>query len=152
MNKSNDWKGLLRLANRDLKPYGAKLVLDKDQDDYYSLDIEVKGKLKNFAENYVEDELSALINDAWAHARAAVKSFLGKRNKAAQTVTITCYNKVEVLPRKQAINKYIEAMAASEGSEHERYETIYFQLIAGLDKVSDQADWREICRKPFNLR
>ena len=67
-------------------------------------------------------------------------------------VTVTCYGQDEVLPRDQAINKYLQGMACSEGSEHERYETIYFQLISGVSKASDEVDWRRVATLHYKDR
>lgn len=62
--------------------------------------------------------------------------------KTADLVIVTCYGQKETLTRKAAMAKYLECMACSEGAEHERYETIFFQLMAGRCRVSDQIDWR----------
>ena len=57
-------------------------------------------------------------------------------------VVVTCYRQKETMTRRDAMKKYMEGMMCSEGSEHERYETIYFQLAAGLPQASDMFDWR----------
>ena len=62
--------------------------------------------------------------------------------KKHDMVIVTCYNQDEYLPRKEAMAKYMDCMMHSEGAEHERYETIYFQLAAGQTEVSDEIDWR----------
>ena len=59
-----------------------------------------------------------------------------------QIVVVTCYGKTETLPRQQALDKYLEAMCGSEGSEHERYESIYFQLMFGASRASDTFNWK----------
>ena len=52
-------------------------------------------------------------------------------------VKITCYRRTEVMERKDAIAKYLEAMAWSDGSERDRYVNIYLGLISGEKEVSD---------------
>jgi len=65
-----------------------------------------------------------------------------KQNKLNEKVSITCYRQVEVMTRREALEKYYEGMCCSEGSEHERYETIFFQLMQGRMECSDQVDFR----------
>lgn len=64
------------------------------------------------------------------------------RRRSADMVVVTCYGQSEVLPRKKAMEKYLEGMRCSEGSEHERYESIYFQLLDGAKEATDEIDWR----------
>ncbi len=83
-NRCNDWQELLKLANKDLEKCGTALHVTKDDvDGTFSLTIHfskvnAKGKEiwfmnDHFAENYYEDEMSALINDAWVHAKVKAK-------------------------------------------------------------------------------
>lgn len=58
-----------------------------------------------------------------------------KTNK--DIVTITCYNQTEKMERNAAIKKYLDCMRHSEGSERERYENIYFQLLDGETECYD---------------
>jgi hypothetical protein len=53
-------------------------------------------------------------------------------------VTITCYGSTEQYTRKKAMAFFAEAMAASEGHEHERYEYIYECLCSGYRVISDE--------------
>lgn len=62
---------------------------------------------------------------------------------AGDTVTITCYRDKEKMTRKDAVEKYLDCMANSEGAEHERYESIFLQLLGGSTTPSDMKDWRE---------
>ena len=71
-NKVNNWKELLKMANEDLKKHDAEIGV-YDYDDVYSVTIVVNGVEEEYADNYYEDELQDLINDAWAHARAKAK-------------------------------------------------------------------------------
>jgi hypothetical protein len=75
-SRVNNWEQLLELANKDLKKYGVELnVLFVDDTGDYDLHIFYPdGTTDIFAQNYYEDELGELVNDAWAHARAKVKA------------------------------------------------------------------------------
>lgn len=59
-------------------------------------------------------------------------------NKLNEQVTVTCYNQTEKKTRREALEKYYEGMKCSDGSEHERYETIFFQLLEGYMECSDE--------------
>ena len=58
-------------------------------------------------------------------------------NRLDEKVSVTCYNMTETLTRRAALEKYRDCMRNSEGSEHERYETIFFQLLEGAMEASD---------------
>lgn len=88
-NKVNDWKELLKLANANLKKYDAEIGV-YDHDDVYSVTIVVNGVEEEYADNYYEDELVDLINDAWAHARAKVKPQMAYRVSAYYDVELGC--------------------------------------------------------------
>lgn len=70
MNTRNNYRSLLKEANKDLKHWGMKLVLHKE-DGSYSLNIESSdgAQKRNYASGYYENELEELINDAWAFAK-----------------------------------------------------------------------------------
>lgn len=92
-NKVNNWKELLKLANKDLKAYGCQISVYKteDSEDFWQVDIDVIGMPTDcFAENYNEDELSECINDAWAHAKAKVKPQMAYRVTAYYDVELGC--------------------------------------------------------------
>lgn len=75
MNFRNDWAATLEMANKDLKKYGMKIrVLNDPDEGVYSCDIHDGFEWVNFADNYYENELGELVNDAWAHARAKAKA------------------------------------------------------------------------------
>ena len=59
-------------------------------------------------------------------------------HKLNEKVTITCYREKSTMRRRDALDLYLEGMRCSEGSEHERYETIFFQLMAGRMECSDE--------------
>lgn len=57
------------------------------------------------------------------------------------SVKTICYGKEEVWDsRKDAADFFLQAIAGSEGSECERYTTIYAKLIEGLEVCSDDVD------------
>lgn len=58
--------------------------------------------------------------------------------KLNEQVTTTCYGRERKHTRREALEFYYEGMLNSEGSEHERYETIFFQLLQGRMTASDQ--------------
>ena len=60
------------------------------------------------------------------------------QHKLSEQVEITCYNQTEKMTRREGLEFYYDGMKNSEGSEHKRYETIFFQLLEGLTKCSDQ--------------
>ena len=74
-NKVNNWEQLLELANKDLERYRVKMnVVHVDNTADYDLHILYPdGTTDIFAQNYYEDELGELVNDAWAHARNKAK-------------------------------------------------------------------------------
>jgi len=73
-NRVNNWRELLKLANRDLNPQKVYINLNPNGDGTYNIEIVDNGKAECYAEGYYKDELGDLINDAWAHARAKAKA------------------------------------------------------------------------------
>lgn len=68
-----------------------------------------------------------------------MKKFKGlSSKKLKEVVTIICYGQKETKTRQEAIDDFYEAMLCSEGSEHERYENIFFQLMNGKMECNDQ--------------
>lgn len=70
MNKRNNWKGLLDLANADLakvKSNKSIKITDYYHDGCYTCEICEDGITKIVWDNYYEDELSELITDAWTY-------------------------------------------------------------------------------------
>lgn len=65
-------------------------------------------------------------------------------NKLNEQVTVTCYGRSETSTRREALEEYYEGMKCSEGAEHERYETIFFQLLEGYVECSDQIPFYDI--------
>lgn len=64
------------------------------------------------------------------------------RQQMVEQVTVTCYRQTETMTRREALAKYKEGMQCCDpgSSEHERYETIYWRLMDGLTKVTDNID------------
>ena len=61
--------------------------------------------------------------------------------KKLATVTTVCYGEKRVWDsRKEAADFFLQAIAGTEGSECERYTTIYTKLVSGLEVCSDDAD------------
>lgn len=55
-------------------------------------------------------------------------------------VKTKCYGKVDVWEsHEEAKDYFLEAMMNSDGSEHDRYSSIYIQLINGLDFCTDES-------------
>ena len=65
-------------------------------------------------------------------------------NKLNEQVKTICYKKERKHTRREAMEFFYECMRNSEGSEHERYETIFFQLLAGNMVCSDQIPFNGI--------
>lgn len=67
MNRVNNWEQLLEYANEELAKHGYTIdVNDDDERGFYECDILKDGEVVEvYAENYYEDELSGLVNDAW---------------------------------------------------------------------------------------
>jgi len=59
------------------------------------------------------------------------------KKELQEKVRVTCYGQTETMTREKAIDEYYEGMVCCDGSEAERYQTIYCQLMAGLTEVSD---------------
>lgn len=66
------------------------------------------------------------------------------RDISNDIVAVTCYGKTEKMRRQDALDFYFDAMYATEGAEHERYETIYFQLLGGEMEASDKLRMSEL--------
>lgn len=75
MNRRNDWENTLAEANKDLKRVGKEIkITDYCHDGSYTCEICKDGvSLAVYAENYYEDELEDLINDAWDYVLNVLK-------------------------------------------------------------------------------
>ena len=61
-----------------------------------------------------------------------------KKEQKNDVVTIKCYGTVEKMRRQEAIKEYKEGMLYCDGSERDRYTTIYLQLIDGYKYCTDE--------------
>ena len=58
-----------------------------------------------------------------------------------EQITTICYGKKDIWQsREEAVAFFLQAMAGSEGSEHERYSNIYLQLCLGMTECSDEIE------------
>jgi hypothetical protein len=57
--------------------------------------------------------------------------------RKSDIVVIECYGQIETMERQKAIEKYYEGMVCCEGSERDRYVTIYEKLMNGEKICSD---------------
>lgn len=74
MNRYNDWKGLLALANESIDKHGYSLLIVEPEAGFYNCEIWLNGQfIDTYAENFYEDELSDLITDAWSHVNGLVR-------------------------------------------------------------------------------
>lgn len=58
-----------------------------------------------------------------------------------EQVRVTCYRKTETMTRRKAIKEFEEGMRCCDGSERDRYTSIYFQLMDGLKDVTDEIEY-----------
>ena len=72
MNRYNDWENLLRISNEDLAQYGYSIKLtDYYKDGCYTCEVMKDGiSVEVYAENFYEDELDELVNEAWYYIKA----------------------------------------------------------------------------------
>lgn len=58
-----------------------------------------------------------------------------------EQITTICYGKTDTWQsREEALAFFLQAMAGSEGSEHDRYANIYVQLCLGMTECSDEIE------------
>ena len=73
-NIRNDWQGLLKLANEELKQGGVQIDVSATDDGGYDVIINNNGITETYASGYYEHELGELVDDAWVHARSYLKN------------------------------------------------------------------------------
>lgn len=66
MNRRNDWESLLQIANEAVSEHNCEIIVKKNKDRFYSVSIKHGNDVEEFADNYLEDELSGCIHDAWS--------------------------------------------------------------------------------------
>lgn len=67
MNRINNWEQTLEYANEELGKYGFAIKLTEPEDEgCFNCEIWKDGELlETYAENYYEDELAGLVEEAW---------------------------------------------------------------------------------------
>ena len=83
----------------------------------------------------IDEQLSKGRNDGQLNGLAP--------SKLNEEVTVICYNAKEKMSRRAAMEKYYEGMQCSEGCEHQRYESIFFQLLNGKMTADDRIPYHE---------
>ena len=56
-------------------------------------------------------------------------------------VTVLCYNREKRYKRSEALKEFRECMLYCDGSERDRYTSVYMGLEEGLSYVDDQWKW-----------
>jgi len=75
MNRRNEWRNTLKIANEDLKKRGYRISVNDREDKGFFKCVIYKGgkKVETYAENYYEDELDELVNDVWSYVKHEMK-------------------------------------------------------------------------------
>ncbi len=87
------------------------------------------------------EEAIQKFKDYFANKKKGINNSKKPIKSGKDIVKITCYGKVEELPREEALAKYREGVFACDGCEKERYESIVEGLEAGLTSVDDDWKW-----------
>lgn len=126
-----------------------------EADDLGMVEFEVSGKYipedrkKDYGEilyNYTAEsiiDIIATIDDHLSKDRSDGKLTGLATSKLNEEVTVICYNAKEKMTRREALEKYYEGMRCSEGCEHQRYESIFFQLLNGEMTADDKIPYYE---------
>lgn len=113
-------------------PSGTRVELVEMDDPYRDMPVGMKGTVTS-----VDD--TGTIHVAWDNGCHLGVVYGEDSCKKLDTVTTICYGKEEVWDdRKEAADFYLRAIAASEGSECERYTKIYTELLMGKLICSDE--------------
>ena len=85
----------------------------------------------------VDDTASIMV--AWDNGSGLNVVYREDSCRKLDSVKVTCYGSTETWDsRKDAMEFYLRAMAASEGSEQSRYTKIYTELAMGLSECKDE--------------
>ena len=119
MNKRNNWEQVLGYANEDLKSKGFSIKIKKQSDGYYSCEIRKGRKLYQvYAENYFEEELADLLNEAWVHANnVALKEAAMKAAKKAAGKQKIYSKKVKQMVAGQIVTMLVNNVLNGNGTE-----------------------------------
>ena len=127
------------------------VMADSDGDLRFEVSTEVSGKetewvIGDAILNYLGEsiiDVAATLEKELNEPKDSTLSGLAE-SKLGEEVTVICYRAKEKMTRRAALEKYYEGMKFSEGSEHERYETIFFQLLEGKMVADDQIPFQGI--------
>lgn len=113
-------------------PSGTRVELVEMDDPYRDMPVGMKGTVTS-----VDD--TGTIHVAWDNGCHLGVVYGEDSCKKLDAVATICYGKEEVWDdRKEAVEFYLRAIAASEGSECERYTKIYTELLMGKSICSDE--------------
>lgn len=114
-------------------PAGCRVELTH-MDDVQAPPIGTKGTV-----NGVDDTASIMVK--WDNGSGLNVVYGEDSCRKLDSVKTICYGKEEVWDsRKDAADFFLQAIAGSEGSECERYTTIYAKLVQGLEVCSDDVE------------
>ena len=114
-------------------PVGTRVILRK-MDDCQAPPIGTKGTVQG-----VDDAASLLVK--WDNGCGLNVVYGVDKVENLDSVTTVCYGEEKVWDsRKEAKDYFLEGLKATEGSERERYATIYTKLILGKNYCTDELD------------
>ena len=114
-------------------PVGTRVILRK-MDDCQAPPIGTKGTVQG-----VDDAASLLVK--WDNGCGLNVVYGVDEVEILDSVTTVCYGEEKVWDsRKEAKDYFLEGLKATEGSERERYATIYTKLILGKNYCTDELD------------
>ncbi|MFR7820215.1 DUF4314 domain-containing protein [Candidatus Pseudoruminococcus sp.] len=114
-------------------PVGTRVILRK-MDDCQAPPIGTKGTVQG-----VDDAASLLVK--WDNGCGLNVVYGVDEVENLDSVTTVCYGEEKLWDcRKEAKDFFLEALKATEGSERERYATIYTKLILGKNYCTDELD------------
>ena len=114
-------------------PIGTRVILRK-MDDWQAPPIGTKGTVQG-----VDDAASLLVK--WDNGCGLNVVYGVDELEILDSVTTVCYGEEKLWDcRKEAKDFFLEALKATEGSERERYATIYTKLILGKNYCTDDLD------------
>ena len=114
-------------------PVGTRVILRK-MDDCQAPPIGTKGTVQG-----VDDAASLLVK--WDNGCGLNVVYGVDEVENLDGVTTVCYGEEKVWDsRKEAKDYFLEGLKATEGSERERYATIYTKLILGKNYCTDELD------------
>ena len=114
-------------------PVGTRIVLRK-MEDFQAPPVGTKGTVQGI------DDIGSLIVK-WDNGCGLSVAYGVDEVEKLDSVTTVCYGEEKVWDsRKEAKDYFLEGLKATEGSERERYATIYTKLIVGKKYCTDDPD------------